>query len=255
MINKHKLFFWHSIFIIIISLGCSIAVQANNSIPTPTVVGHKPIAKNVIIENINPNLGDELKLYYEYEDYDSDVTGVPIVTWYYNGKEVSGQKSMSYTPVFDPITGEGVECKDVTVHAEITPKSITGDPQYGDKVTTQSVNVSINLGVIPGFIKPSAIIYNSWSSANSYCISQGARLPTVAELKFVFNTYAQTTGFSMSSKYGWPLQSARCGGNSNSYWASDVAPNGTHYDVSMYDGSEYYFITDNSPYHVACKID
>lgn len=256
MLSLQRLLSWCSVFVTILLSSYSITVQANNSALTPRVVGHKPIAKNVKIENVNPNLGDELKLFYEYEDEDSDVKGTPIISWFYNGKKVAGQNNMNYRPILDPITGVGVECSDVSVHAEVTPKSLAGDPQYGDKVTTQTVNVSINLGTIPSFIKPDATTKNSWSEANAYCISLGARLPTVEELKYVFNTYAKTTGFTMSSEYGWPLQAAHCGGSSNSYWASDVAPNGKHYDVSMFDGTEFYSqVTDVSPFHVACKID
>lgn len=231
--------------------------QAAMSPKTPAVVGHKPIAKNVKILNVSPVLGDELTLSYEYEDADFDVKDTPTIVWLYNSNEVSGQTNLTYTPTFNPVTQEGVECADVTVQAKVIPKSRTGDPDSGDEVSSQTVKVSINLGTIPGFIKPNAHTQNTWSEANDYCNNTlGARLPTVAELQNVFNTYAQETGFIMSSKYGWPLQAARCGGSSNNYWASDVAPNGLHYDVSMFDGTKFYSqVTDASPFHVACKID
>lgn len=234
-------------------------VYGLNSSLTQPVVGHKPIASSVKIDNLDPVFGDRLFMSYQYSDTDNDMESAPLITWHYNGKEVKNQNQDSYQPVFDPVTGIGVECKDVNVKVDVTPRSQSGDPKIGDKQSSSEVRVKVVFDTIPGYIKPSAATFN-WSQADAYCKAQGARLPSVSELKQLFNSYTTSTNsYEMSTKYGWPLQSARCGGSSNSYWASDsglMPPYGEkHYDVSLFDGSEFISITDNSPYHVACKID
>ncbi|MGL5345469.1 MAG: adhesion domain-containing protein [Plesiomonas sp.] len=252
-------FYKNLVFLLfVISNGGSFAYAMSSSL-TPRIVGHKPIASNVKIDNENPILGERLIMSYQYSDADNDVEDEPLIAWYYNGKKVSNQTKSTYQPIFDPVTGVGVECNDVGVKVSVVPRSKSGDPLLGEEQSSEDVVVKVIFDSVPGYIKPTAATFN-WSEANAYCKAKGARLPTVAELKQLFKMYSTApSSYEMSTKYGWPLQSARCGGSSNSYWTSDsgiMAPHGEkHYDVSLFDGSEFIHITDNSPYHVACKID
>lgn len=252
MLNKYK---YHALKALICLLVFSNAdqVYASNSQLTEKIVGHKPVISNVKIDKPTPQLGETLTLVYDYTDADQDAEAAPSVTWYYNDFPVTGQTGKAYTPIYNYVTGSGNACTDFNIHAEVIPKSVTGDPKIGDIKPVAPVTVAINLQAIPGFILPD-MAQRTWSEADAFCASKGAHLPTVEQLKKVFKDY--TSGGmneQMSAKYGWPLAGQRCGGAMNSYWTSTQDPvTKGHYDVNMMDGGEFVTKFDDSPYHTAC---
>ncbi|MFB2776780.1 hypothetical protein [Shewanella xiamenensis] len=252
MLNKYKYHVLKALLSLLMFTNIG-QVHANNSQLTEKIVGHKPVITNVKIDKPTPQLGETLTLAYDYTDADQDAEAAPSVTWYYNNNPVAGQTGKAYTPIFNYITGSGNACTDFTIRADVTPKSITGDPKIGDTTIVAPVTVAINLQTIPGFILPDTIT-RTWSQANAFCISKGAHLPTVAQLKKVFSDY--TSGGindQMSKKYGWPLLGGRCGGGYATYWASTQDPiSSGHYDVNMMDGGEFVTKFDDSLYHTAC---
>lgn len=201
--------------------------SASQSTATPAVVGHKPTADNVVIDNPAPNLGDTLNVTYDYNDIDSDIEATSAISWLYNGTPVVGETASSYTPVLNTNTGTGNACSDFQVLAEVTPQSQTGDPLIGD--AKQSPSVSVRLPVIPGFTFPEPVPLN-WHDADAFCKAKGLSLPTEAQLTELLNIYAASGGnLVMSQQYGWPLQ-GRCGGvgSSRIYWSRDPADAGEH---------------------------
>ncbi|MGL6608198.1 hypothetical protein [Aeromonas hydrophila] len=200
------------------------SVWAKEAALTPDVVGFKPVADNVAIDNQTPTLGDTLSVTYDYDDEDGDAEAAPDIKWLYNGRYVTGETGSSYTPVLEVREHvEGRSCRDFDVKVEITPKSLTGDPLVGDAKQSNPVTVSLDFPIIPGFTFPEVTMRN-WNDAEAYCQAQGMALPTTAQLLSVFNTY--TSGghqLEMSQKYGWPLSFA-CGGGQGSsyYWTSDA---------------------------------
>ncbi|MGR1225468.1 hypothetical protein ACUVMQ_21245 [Aeromonas veronii] len=205
---------------------------------TPDVVGFKPVANNVVIDNPSPTLGDTLNVTYDYVDEDGDAEATPGIKWLYNGEVVAREVGASYTPALNTNTGTGNSCGDFQVTAEITPTSQTGDPLTGD--IKQSPPVTLSLPTIPGFTFPETTVRN-WSDANIFCQAQGMALPTSAQLQAVFNNYTSGTNhYQLLQNYGWPMYGGRCGGSSTSYWTSEVASgSGSRYHnvVSMFSGT------------------
>lgn len=70
--------------------------------------------------------------------------------------------------------------------------------------------------------------HRSWSSANSYCTSQGMRLPTKDELVALYNANPNNT---IATTCGWPTDF--------SYWSSTQSSSGYHYDVQLVNGFVY----------------
>lgn len=252
MLKQRKYHALHVLLSLLLFSNCSL-VYANNSQLTEKIVGHKPVITNVKIDKLTPQLGETLTLVYDYSDADQDAEATPSVKWYYNNSLVAGQEGKAYTPIFKYETGTGNACNDFNISVEVTPKSMTGDPNIGDITTVAPVTVAINLQAIPGFILPDTA-QRTWSEANAFCASKGAHLPTVSQLKNVFADYTiGGTNDQMSQKYGWPLLGGRCGGVTAYYWTNTQDPvTKAHYDVSMMDGSEFVLYFDNSPYHTAC---
>lgn len=227
-------------------------VWAKEATPTPDVVGFKPVADNVAIDNPAPTLGDTLNVTYDYSDEDGDAEAAPDIKWLYNGVPVAGQVNAAYTPVPNINTGIGNACGDFQVAAEVTPVSQTGDPLVGDAKQSAPVTVALNLPVIPGFTFPETAGRN-WSDANAFCLAKGMRLPTRAELQAVFNTYTSGgTNSQMAEKYGWPLTGGQCGGSLNNYWTSEPGASGRHWLVGMHNGNAVNGGDDAFSYQVAC---
>lgn len=122
---------YKKVFLLLAVIDGDSFVYGMSSSLTPPVVGHKPIASGVKIDNLDPVFGDRLFMSYQYSDADNDMESVPLITWYYNGKEVKSQTQDSYQPVFDPVTGIGVECEDVSIKVDVTPRSQSGDLKLG----------------------------------------------------------------------------------------------------------------------------
>lgn len=253
MLKQRKYHALHALLSLLLFSNCCL-VYANNSQLTEKIVGHKPVITNVKIDKSTPQLGETLTLVYDYTDADQDAEATPSANWYYNNNPVGGQTGKAYTPIFNHVTGSGNACTDFTISAEVTPKSLTGDPKIGDPTIVDPVTVAINLQTIPGFILPDTV-QRTWSQANAFCATKGAHLPTVAQLKKVFIDYTsgKKNNDQMSAKYGWPLLGGRCGGATASYWTSTQDPvTKGHYDVNMMDGGEFVLAFDSSPYHTVC---
>lgn len=228
------------------TLVCIPAADAQESAPTPPVVGHKPVAENVRIDQPAPKLGDTLSVLYEYQDADNDAEGASIIKWRYNGTEIAGETERDYTPKIDVDTGK--PCT-ISVTAEVTPVSLTGDPLVGD--ARESTAVEVALPTIPGFTSPDNKL-RLWDAADAACRAQEMRLPTRAELIELFNTY--TTGevenYQLSENYGWPIKD-KCGSGSWTYWTNEARPAGGYYSVYMNRG-DVFDIDDDLPRYSTC---
>lgn len=206
-------------------------VYANNSQLTEKIVGHMPVAANVKIDKSEIILGESVNVNYSYDDDDDDGEAVPIVKWFYNGSVITGENSLSYTPTLNIKTGQWQQCSNFTVTAEITPRSISGDPLIG--LPKESTSVNVILPTVNGFSFP---VYKNHIEAESYCSSIGARLPSKDELINLFNTHAiGGDGIIFSEKYGWPTASDNCGG-AGSYWTNERDTGDRFYFIQLGSG-------------------
>ncbi len=234
-------------------LGCmaqqAIAIaQAEESLITEPVVGHKPTAENVRVINSNPVLGDTLNVSYDYGDVDGDVEGDTAIKWLYNGNPVAGQTAKDYTPQLDINTAPGQACTDFQVAAEVIPVSLGGDPLIGDTKQSEPVTVKLNLPLIPDFTFPDTTT-RTWHDANAFCQAQGMSLPSRGQLTDLHASYASGGGYELAEKYGWPIVD-RCGGRALGYWTREVT-GANHWAVVLYNGSAIS-TADTTLSHVTC---
>lgn len=237
------------------------AAEVNTT--TPTVKGHAPVASAVSIQNVSnpgaqPRVGDDLNVTYTFTDSDGDPQSGSLLQWLSNGGAIAGAVAATYKTVTAD-TGKNLA-------ARVTPQTnpANTDPSSGAPVTSASVTV-LAAGAPIGigrFIAPDLTV-RTWAAANSYCqgLGSGARLPTQTELQqhFVDATsspaYFPNAGYinniEMCSKHGWPLD-GQCGGSSHTYyWSSTPGSAGTHYYVSLNDGSASS-TGGSSTFQVAC---
>lgn len=234
--------------LLLAAMMASGVASATQSSSTLAVVGHSPIVENVNISPLTPTLGQELSVSYDYNDVDGDAEASSI-KWLYNGTVVAGQTAKQFTPVLK--NEVGYACADFQVTAEVTPKSLTGDPKTGMTKVSAPVTVLLNLPIIPGYTFPETAVKN-WSQAEAYCVALGGRLPSRAELQAVFNTYTSGgTNDQLAEKYGWPMFGGRCGGTYTDYWTGDRYGSGGHYVIYM-DTGGVGFTSNNSLSQVTC---
>ena len=235
------------------------AVQAAVvSDPTGTVKGRAPTVSVSAVTNDSipqlsnlPGVGDKLKFTYSFSDADGDVESGTLIEWLRNGVVISGETGDTYTTV--PADG------DQDLAARVTPRtsSVETDPASGVPVTSPVIGVGVySTG---NFLAPDTTVRN-WTDADSYCRSQGARLPTKDELQQLFVSATSsptfsphpgyTTNVEMCLRHGWPM-SGQCGGSNSYYWSSTPLGAGHHYGVDLNLGkalSPY----DSTPSQVAC---
>lgn len=225
------------------------AQAAEVSQKTDTVKGRAPVASNVVISNQStpgavPWVGQVLEGAYSFNDSDGDVESGTTFQWLRNGVAIGGATASTYT-------AQSADSKQ-TLSVRVTPKTdptIT-DPANGVAVTTAGKFIAAS-GIINRFLKPEPVLRN-WSAANSYCQSQGARLPSQAELQKVLLDSTPITALgqdtnAMQSLYGWPLALNEL------YWSSTVHSTGRHYSVSMRNGISLSDRTDDRfEYYAAC---
>lgn len=85
-----------------------------------------------------------------------------------------------------------------------------------------------------GYLTPDGTL-RDWSAADSYCTSQGMRLPTRDELVALYNANPNNT---IATTCGWPTD-----GN---YWSSTQYAPGNHYFVNLGNG----FVSNYSDFNV-----
>lgn len=91
-----------------------------------------------------------------------------------------------------------------------------------------------------GYATPDNGMGYNWFAADSYCTSQGLRLPTKDELVALYNAYQND---SIASVCGWPT--------GNYYWSSTQNGSGSHYSVYLNNGGVYVYYDSNYG-HVTC---
>lgn len=228
---------------------------------TDTVQGRAPVANSVVIGNQSyphaggARVGHMLSIGYGFEDADGDVDSGSAFQWLRNGAAISGATASTYT----------VQSTDVnrSLSVQITPKTdpaIT-DPASGVVVTSAAVTVTTGAVDYGNFLAPDTV-RRTWSQADSYCKSKGARLPIVGELQQLFvdatssPAWSPNSGYTsnneMCALYGWPLNGV-CGGvtGSGSYWASDRNGASTHRGANLISGAAFWN-DDTSVHLVAC---
>jgi hypothetical protein len=119
----------------------------------------------------------------------------------------------------------------------------------------KSVKIAIDTS-LDAFLKPDTAA-KTWTAAEAYCKAKvpRARLPTKAELQYVFlsatsATFAGEFNIEMCTVHNWPLI-GQCGGSNSYYWSSTPDGTGYHYNVNLYNGIAYYYY-DSHTYQVAC---
>lgn len=211
--------------------------KSNPTGPVAGLPGAAPVASAVDI-NGNRVVGQVLTSSYSYSDADGDQQGVTTLQWNRGGAPIDGATAASYRLVAADM--------DQPVSVSITPVALTGEPKVGVPVQSSALQV---VGNTDKFLQPDTVLRHS-NEADAHCRSQGARLPTKAELQqlFVDATDATVAGGSeyndqMCSLHNWPL-STLCGGSNNPstdfYWTSDKnAGNGENDIVAMSNGQVF----------------
>lgn len=234
--------------------GLSVGAQAVSE-PTGSVKGRAPVAQAVALNNesyptaVGAWVGHTLSVGYGFSDADGDVESGAAFQWLRNGAAISGATASAYTT-------QSADAK-TRLDVRVTPQT---DPAITDPASGVAVTVGVFIaasGIIDRFLKPDRVERN-WSAANSYCQSQGARLPTKAELETVYldgttATALGTSRYDMCSLYGWPL-SLWCGAvNNDYYWSGTSAGVGQHVAIRMTDGlGSSHYTSDAYPAYVAC---
>lgn len=123
-----------------------------------------------------------------------------------------------------------------TITLTVTPKinaAITGE--------AESVKIAIEPS-LGAFLTPDTAA-RTWTVAEAYCKAKvpRARLPTKAELQYVFlsatsATFAGEFNIEMCTVHNWPL-TGQCGGSDGNYWSSTPSSSGGHYSVNLNNGS------------------
>ena len=101
-------------------------------------------------------------------------------------------------------------------------------------------------------------VARTWTVAEAYCKAKvpSARLPTKAELEYVFLSATSATvagefNTEMCTVHGWPLF-RECGGSNGTYWSSTPYGTGNHYYVSLNSGAANSLNGDSTTIQVAC---
>jgi hypothetical protein len=228
----------------------SVGVQAALSEPTGSVKGRAPLVSNVIINNqSNPGLapggGDVLRVDYSFSDPDMDPESGVIFQWQRTGSAISGAVGRTYTTQLAD--------RNQSLHVVVTPMTnpANTDPATGAPLASSAVTVSgaVSIG---RFLAPSTL-KRDWPSADSYCRTRGARLPTYPELNQLFRdaTSTDTPNNELCSVHGWPLENM-CGGSQTYYWSSSSGTTGTHTAANMTRTNNNINLADNSMLHVTC---
>lgn len=219
---------------------------------TDMVKGRAPEASNVAVSN-QSSPGARLapsnvaSASYSFSDADGDAESGTTIQWLRNGSPISGATSATYT----------IQAMDngTRLSVQITPRTnaVSTNPDMGMPIASAEQGVGVIIG---DFLAPDTVL-RTWSTAENYCQSRGARLPTRDELQqlFVNATSANVAdggqaNTEMCSLYGWPL-GGQCGGSYNDYWSSTSNGTGTHTSVGMANGGTYNF-SDASSRPVAC---
>ncbi|HHQ4526081.1 hypothetical protein ACET5Y_12675 [Aeromonas veronii] len=192
---------------------------ATTSIPTPWVVGHKPTVDNVRFDKTAPVVGDTLNLLYDYQDIDEDVDASTI-KWFNNGAVLPGKTGSSYTLELNIKTQEGTPCSPFQIAAEVTAKSVEGDPLIGD--AKRSATIQVALPAMPGGFTFPPLQHMPYRVAENFCRAKGMTLPTYSQLDDIRKTYhkSKQKDYEISKMFGWPLYRT-CGGGltPSTYWA------------------------------------
>jgi hypothetical protein len=148
-------------------------------------------------------------------------SGATTFTWYNGSTQVQTGTSSNYSATATgnyTVQGKNANCtgttsaaKSVTIYAGCIPRC-TGFRLYQ---TTSSIDG-------PG----------NWSTANSYCTSKGARLPTSTELQCMCSNRSNLPG----------------GYVSNHYWSSNTNTSDTHITVHFGDCSKSNYRSTDSNY-------
>ncbi|MFM4941599.1 hypothetical protein ACET9K_08305 [Aeromonas enteropelogenes] len=209
------------------------AAHAIMSESTPKVVGHKPVASGVTLSPTAPKARESVTASWTYADDDNDIESGSGIEWLLDDV-VIGQGESFILP--RDSAGKSLQVR-------VTPRSASpADPVEGESVNSPGVVIEVNnlLACTPGetlsnegltFTCPPSTTMN-WSSADSYCKGQGARLPTLDELRSLHRS--KTLGrskYSMCTEYGWPMHGGLCGGSRNTYFTSGIFSNTGQYII------------------------
>jgi hypothetical protein len=222
---------------------------------TDMVKGRVPVAGLVSITNqtssgVPPEVGHVLEVEYSFTDADGDAENGTVIEWRRGSTVIA--TTNTYT----------IQNADVgkSITAQVTPKT---NPEYtepfsGAPVVSAAVSVERGIG---------SFTHNqtqrTWVQADGYCksLGNGARLPTVAELKklFVSATSATVADGSQSNSEMCGVHKWCSGGtNRDHYWTLDTALNPangsyTHVPVYMVNGQHFpAFRAEAQPLPTAC---
>ena len=214
-------------------------VMAEESPPTPKLLGHKPAVSNVKIVPDKPKAGESVTASWQYDDVDKDPEGGTTFSWFINDIEMVGQNDKTYKLPQDSGTK--------TIHVIVTPRSGgSAYPAIGFKQASSKLSILSFYGVCQPntnqfygnllIQRPKAFIDTRSNSVNK-CQKIGMRFPTANELvNLRTGAVGSTASTQMCDKYGWPLAN-KCGGSSfsenNYYWVSE-----SNTAISMYDSSK-----------------
>ncbi|HDO1315553.1 hypothetical protein [Aeromonas veronii] len=174
------------------------------------------------------DLGIDLANYKQdnYSDDDGDLESGSIIEWLVNDALISSGDSINLQ---QPDHGGEM------LVLRLTPKSISGEPLVGIAIVTNSIRVGSS--VISSYYTPDTTTRNL-SDAIQHCTVLGGRLPSVDELKLLYED-ATSKIHDMCNVYGWPLFGGRCGGETSFYVTSDIdVVTGEPYMVYMSSGEE-----------------
>ncbi|PPK35926.1 hypothetical protein CD175_27445 [Pseudomonas laurylsulfatiphila] len=212
------------------------AQAADVSTVTDTVKGRAPEASNVVINNqsrpgIVPVVGDTVQADYSYADADGDALDVATFQWRRAGAAISGATSNTYTTTAQDVN------RGLTVQVVPSTDPARTDPAMG----TPAISLAMDVVGVPYYPKPSTTLY-TWAQAKSHCVSRGATLLTVAQLKqlYLYSTSATQEGGAgandeMVTVHGWPF---RQGDPYNTYWALEEDSSSLGKVVYMQHGSQ-----------------
>lgn len=125
---------------------------------------------------------------------------------------------------------------------------LPGSPVMAESISVTSTFVSVPVASTcdatagagqGGYVTPDGNFRN-WSDADSYCTSQGFRLPTTDELVALYNAYP---GGQIASVCGWSTN--------GSYWSSTQVSPGSHNMVNLNNG-DVNINLDNNTINVTC---
>lgn len=139
-------------------------------------INSAPVASAVLIDNMTPEVGDDLTASYSYSDVDGDVEETSIYRWYRDAEIISGADALVYTVTFDDIGS--------VLTFEVIPVTTTGYPLEGDPAAS-AATASVPAPGVP--------------VASDVCIS-GTRLTSEVLTGNYTYTYGKKEGTSI---YKW----------------------------------------------------